>query len=72
MNRWTDQPAHIEGNDLLYVSLGDGISLHVQSASGLYSATVGNLFGSDTITDTDLAALLERVDGHVGRLADSR
>ncbi len=69
-NLWTDQPHDADGDTLLVVNLGDAKVLQIQSVTGpgegLYSGTVGNLFGSKTIVGSDLAVLLRDINRQIG------
>ncbi len=69
-NLWTDQPHDADGDTLLVVNLGEGKVLQIQAVSGpgegLYSATVGNLFGAQTLIGSDLAVLLKDINRTIG------
>ena len=69
-NIWTDQPREADGTVLLHIYVGNGYALQIQSqdiGGGImnFSATVGNLFGSQTFIDNDLEQLLKTASAHV-------
>ena len=59
---WNDQPDACEQAVVLSdFSIGDGYSVEVRKAQGVYYLTTGNLFGSQTLIATDADAMLSAI-----------